>query len=67
MTVATAGAEQHQILDSPGGVSATESTTASQLAATTAEAAQHRAADGYAGTATRLRVAATVFGAATSA
>jgi hypothetical protein len=60
---ATPKGKSAEILDAPGGVSAEESTIAGQLAAISAEVAESRAADGYEGTAARLRVAAAVFGA----
>ena len=61
--LARRGAEHHQILDSFEGVRAAESTLAAQLAAITGEVAASKDDAGYAGTAARLRVAASVFGA----
>jgi hypothetical protein len=57
------GAEHHLILDSFEGVSASESTIATQLGAITREVAASKDDAGYAATAARLRVAANVFGA----
>ena len=57
------GAESHQILDSFEGVSANESTIALQLGAVTGQVADSKDAAGFAATAARLRVAASVFGA----
>jgi hypothetical protein len=50
------------ILDSFEGVAASESTIASQLGAITGQVADERAQQGWAATAARLRVAASVFG-----
>src|SRR3954470_8816398 len=61
--LARRGAEHHQILDSFEGVRAAESTLAAQLATITGEVAASKNDAGYAGTAARLRVAASVFGA----
>ena len=58
------GGEHHQILDSYEGVAASDSTIATQLGAITAQVADSKQEAGYAGTAARLRVAASVFGAA---
>ena len=57
------GAESHQILDSFEGVAANESTIALQLGEITGQVADHKDQAGYAATAARLRVAASVFGA----
>jgi hypothetical protein len=57
------GAEHHLILDSFEGVSAAESTIATQLGAITRDVAASKDEAGYAATAARLRVAASVFGA----
>ena len=57
------GAEHHAILDSFEGVRATESTVATQLAQITGQVADAKDQAGYAGTAAKLRVAASVFGA----
>jgi hypothetical protein len=57
------GAEHHQILDSFEGVRASESTVATQLGAISDQVADSKNAAGYAATAARLRVAASVFGA----
>ncbi len=57
------GGEHHQVLDSYEGVAAADSTVATQLGQITGEIAQHKHAAGYAGTAAKLRVAASVFGA----
>jgi superfamily II DNA/RNA helicase len=56
------GAEQHSVLDSFEGVTASESTIATQLGQITADVAQSKEDAGYAATAARLRVAASVFG-----
>ena len=56
------GAEHHQVLDSFEGVRASESTLATQLGQITAEVADSKEDAGYAATAARLRVAASVFG-----
>jgi superfamily II DNA/RNA helicase len=56
------GGEHHQILDSYEGLAAGESTIAGQLAAITAQVADSKQQAGYAGTAARMRVAASVFG-----
>src|SRR4051794_39485864 len=61
--LARRGAEHHQILDSFEGVHAAESTVAAQLGRITGEVAASKEEAGYAGTAARLRVAETVFGA----
>ena len=58
------GGEHHQILDSFEGVTAADSTVASQLGEITSQIADDKDQAGYAGTAARLRVAAAVFGAA---
>jgi len=57
------GGEHHQVLDSYEGVAAAHSTVATQLGQITGEIAEHKDAAGYAGTAAKLRVAASVFGA----
>jgi hypothetical protein len=57
------GGEHHQILDSFEGVTAADSTVASQLGEITSQIADHKDQAGYAGTAAKLRVAASVFGA----
>jgi hypothetical protein len=56
------GGEHHQVLDSYEGVAA-DSTVATQLGQITGEIAEHKDQAGYAGTAAKLRVAASVFGA----
>jgi hypothetical protein len=56
------GAEHHLILDSFEGVSAAESTIATQLGAITRAVAASKDEAGYALMAARLRVAASVFG-----
>ncbi|RKQ90846.1 helicase-like protein [Solirubrobacter pauli] len=58
------GGEHHQVLDSYEGVAAADSTVATQLGQITGEIAEHKDQAGYAGTAAKLRVAASVFGAA---
>ncbi|HWK28474.1 MAG TPA: DEAD/DEAH box helicase [Solirubrobacter sp.] len=58
------GGEHHQTLDSYEGVAAADSTVATQLGQITGQIAEHKDAAGYAGTAAKLRVAASVFGAA---
>jgi hypothetical protein len=55
------GGEHRQILDCFEGVYAAESTIATQLGAITAQVADAKDQAGYAGTAARLRVAATDF------
>jgi len=60
--LAARGAEHHQILDSFEGVGAAESTVATQLGEITAQVADSKDDAGYAATAARLRVAASVFG-----
>jgi hypothetical protein len=60
--LASRGAEHHQILDSFEGVEAAESTVATQLGQITAQVADSKHDAGYAATAARLRVAASVFG-----
>ena len=55
------GGEHHQILDSYEGVSAADSTIATQLGQITGQIAEHTHQAGYAGTAAKLRVAASVF------
>ena len=60
--LAARGAEHHQILDSFEGVHAAESTVATQLAEITGQVADSKDDAGYAATAARLRVAASVFG-----
>ncbi|HEY6886347.1 MAG TPA: helicase-related protein, partial [Solirubrobacter sp.] len=57
------GGEHHQVLDSYEGVAAADSTIATQLGQITGEIADHKHQAGYAGTAAKLRVAASVFGA----
>src|SRR4051794_3705317 len=61
--LAPRGAEHHLILDSFEGVSAGESTIATQLGAIAGQVADSKDHAGYAATAARLRVAAAVFGA----
>ena len=61
--LAPRGAEHHAILDSFDGVQANESTIATQLGAISGQVADHKQAAGYQATASRLRVAASVFGA----
>jgi hypothetical protein len=56
------GGEHHQILDSFEGVHAAESTVATQLGEITGQVADSKDNAGYAATAARLRVAASVFG-----
>lgn len=60
--LAARGAEHHQILDSFEGVGAAESTVATQLSEITGQVADSKDDAGYAATAARLRVAASVFG-----
>ena len=60
--LAARGAEHHQILDSFEGVRADESTVATQLGEITGQVADSKDDAGYAATAARLRVAASVFG-----
>ena len=60
--LAARGAEHHQILDSFEGVHAAESTIATQLGQITGQVADSKDDAGYAATAARLRVAASVFG-----
>jgi len=60
--LAARGAEHHQILDSFEGVQAAESTVATQLGHITGQVADSKDDAGYAATAARLRVAASVFG-----
>ena len=60
--LAARGAEHHQILDSFEGVRAAESTVAMQLGQITGQVADSKDDAGYAATAARLRVAASVFG-----
>ncbi len=60
--LAARGAEHHQILDSFEGVHAAESTVATQLSEITGQVADSKDNAGYAATAARLRVAASVFG-----
>ena len=60
--LAARGAEHHQILDSFEGVRAAESTVATQLGQITSQVADSKDDAGYAATAARLRVAASVFG-----
>jgi hypothetical protein len=60
--LAARGAEHHQILDSFVGVHAAESTVATQLSEITGQVADSKDDAGYAATAARLRVAASVFG-----
>jgi Helicase conserved C-terminal domain len=60
--LAARGAEHHQILDSFEGVHAAESTVATQLGQITGQVADSKENAGYAATAARLRVAASVFG-----
>jgi hypothetical protein len=57
------GAEHHAVLDSFEGVPANHSTVATQLGAITGQVADAKHGAGYAATAARLRVAASVFGA----
>jgi hypothetical protein len=61
--LAPRGAEHHQILDSFEGVQASESTIATQLGQIAGQVAEAKHDAGFAGTAARLRVAASVFGA----
>ena len=56
------GAEHHAVLDSFEGVAANQSTIATQLGAITGQVADAKQDAGYAATAARLRVAASVFG-----
>ena len=60
--LAARGAEHHQILDSFEGVHAAESPVATQLGEITGQVAASKDDAGYAATAARLRVAASVFG-----
>jgi hypothetical protein len=60
--LAARGAEHHQILDSFEGVRACESTVATQLGEITDQVANSKDDAGYAASAARLRVAASVFG-----
>jgi hypothetical protein len=60
--LAARGAEHHQILDSFEGVQAAESTVATQLGQITEQVTESKDDAGYAATAARLRVAASVFG-----
>ena len=60
--LAARSAEHHQILDSFEGVLAAESTVATQLGEITGQVADSKDDAGYAATAARLRVAASVFG-----
>jgi hypothetical protein len=60
--LAPRGGEHHQILDSFEGVPASESTVATQLGEITGQVAEQKAIEGWAATAARLRVAASVFG-----
>ena len=60
--LAARGAEHHQILDSFEGVHAAQSTVATQLGEITGQVADSKDDAGYAATAARLRVAASVFG-----
>jgi superfamily II DNA or RNA helicase len=60
--LAERGAEHHQILDSFEGVTAADSTVANQLGQITSDVAQSKGDAGFAATAARLRVAASVFG-----
>ena len=57
------GAEHHAVLDSFEGVAANQSTIATQLGQITGQVADAKQDAGYAATAARLRVAASVFGA----
>ena len=56
------GAEHHAVLDSFEGVAANQSTVATQLGEITGQVADAKQDAGYAATAARLRVAASVFG-----
>ena len=56
------GAEHHAVLDSFEGVAASQSTIATQLGAITGQVADAKQDAGFAATAARLRVAASVFG-----
>ena len=56
------GAEHHAVLDSFEGVAANQSTVATQLGEITAQVADAKQDAGFAATAARLRVAASVFG-----
>ena len=60
--LAERGAEHHQVLDSFEGVRAADSTVANQLGAITKAVADSKDDAGFATTAARLRVAASVFG-----
>ena len=60
--LAARGAEHHQVLDSFEGVRGAESTVATQLGEITGQVADSKDDAGYAATAARLRVAASVFG-----
>jgi Helicase conserved C-terminal domain len=60
---AARGAESHLILEAPAGIRAEESTIAKQLGAITSQVADQKEHDGYAGTATTMRIAARIFGA----
>ena len=57
------GAEHHAVLDSFEGVAANQSTVATQLGEITGQVADAKQDAGFAATAARLRVAASVFGA----
>ena len=57
------GGEHHAVLDSFEGVTAAESTIATQLGEITERVAEAKEQAGYAGTAAKLKVAAAVFGA----
>jgi Helicase conserved C-terminal domain len=61
--LAPRGAEHHAVLDSFEGVSAKASTVATQLGQITGQVADSKDQAGYARTAAKLRVAASVFGA----
>ncbi|HTX09565.1 MAG TPA: helicase-related protein, partial [Solirubrobacteraceae bacterium] len=56
------GAEHHTVLDSFEGVAANQSTVATQLGQITGQVADAKQDAGYAATAARVRVAASVFG-----
>jgi hypothetical protein len=60
------GAEHHAVLDSFEGVAANQSTVATQLGQITGQVVDAKQGAGYAATAARLRVAASVFGTGTA-
>jgi hypothetical protein len=61
--LAPRGGEHHQVLDSHEGVAAAGSTVATQLGELSGEIAADKDQAGYVGTAAKLRMAASVFGA----